>query len=106
MWKNRASICDRGRSRHDSRANPMLSGHHRRNDESLQRLFLEVQGRKLGDDWNEIQSRLHTLDFFVQGPLLRALRYSERPCVLLVDEIDKTTQEIEAFFLECCSAFQ
>ena len=75
-------------------------------DESLQRLFLEVQGRKLGDEWNEIQNRLHTLDFFVQGPLLRALRYSERPCVLLVDEIDKTTQEIEAFFLECCSAFQ
>jgi MoxR-like ATPase len=75
-------------------------------DESLQRLFLEVQGRKIGDEWNEIQSRLHTLDFFVQGPLLRALRYSERPCVLLVDEIDKTTQEIEAFFLECCSAFQ
>ena len=75
-------------------------------DESLQRLFLEVQGRKLGDEWNEIQNRLHTLDFFVQGPLLRALRYTERPCVLLVDEIDKTTQEIEAFFLECCSAFQ
>ena len=75
-------------------------------DESLQRLFLEVQGRKLGDEWSEIQNRLHTLDFFVQGPLLRALRYTERPCVLLVDEIDKTTQEIEAFFLECCSAFQ
>jgi len=75
-------------------------------DDSLQRLFLQVQGRKLGDEWNEIQSRLHTLDFFVQGPLLRALRYSERPCVLLVDEIDKTTQEIEAFFLECFSAFQ
>ena len=75
-------------------------------DESLQRLFLEVQGRKFGDEWNEIQSRLHTLDFFVQGPLLRALLHSERPCVLLVDEIDKTTQEIEAFFLECFSAFQ
>jgi MoxR-like ATPase len=75
-------------------------------DESLQRLFLEIQGRKLGDDWNEIQSRLHTLDFFVQGPLLRVLRYSKRPCVLLVDEIDKTTQEIEAFFLECFSGFQ
>ena len=75
-------------------------------DESLQRLFLEVQGRKLGDEWSEIQNRLHTLDFFVQGPLLRALRYPERPCVLLVDEIDKTTQEIEAFFLECFSAFQ
>jgi MoxR-like ATPase len=75
-------------------------------DEPLQRLFLEVEGRKLGDEWNEIQSRLHTLDFFVQGPLLRALRYSERSCVLLVDEIDKTSHEIEAFFLEYCSAFQ
>ena len=75
-------------------------------DESLQRLFLEIQGRRMGEAWNEIQSRLHSLDFFVQGPLLRALRYSERPCVLLVDEIDKATQEIEAFFLECCSVFQ
>src|SRR5215467_12626517 len=36
-------------------------------DESLQRLFLEILGRRIGEAWNEIQSRLHSLDFFVQG---------------------------------------
>jgi MoxR-like ATPase len=75
-------------------------------DEALQRLFLEVQGKQLGDGWSEICARLHTLDFFTEGPLLRALRCAERPCVLLVDEIDKVSHEIEAIFLESLSAWQ
>jgi MoxR-like ATPase len=75
-------------------------------DESLQRLFLEVHGKQLGDEWNEIRSRLYTLDFFAEGPLLRALRYRERACVLLADEIDKVDFQIEAFFLECFSSWQ
>jgi MoxR-like ATPase len=56
-------------------------------DEALQRLFAEVQGKQIGDHWSDIRGRLHTLDFFAEGPLVRALRYSERPCVLLVDEL-------------------
>jgi MoxR-like ATPase len=45
------------------------------------------------------------LDFFVEGPLLRALQY-ESPCVLLIDEIDKVNQEFEAELLEILSEWQ
>ncbi len=54
-------------------------------DEALQKLFLETQADHLHQEWSEIRNRLHTLDFFAEGPLLRALRYEHRPCVLLVD---------------------
>ena len=75
-------------------------------DEALQRLFLETQGEDLEKEWGEIRRRLHTLDFFEEGPLLRALRYEERPCVLLIDELDKVDQEFEAVLLEILSAWQ
>ena len=75
-------------------------------DEALQKLFLETQGENLTKDWNGIRQRLHTLDFFVEGPLLRALRCPERPCVLLIDEIDKVDQGFEALLLEVLSAWQ
>ena len=75
-------------------------------DEALQRLFLETQAGNLHLEWSEIRNRLHTLDFFSEGPLLRALLYQTRPCVLLVDEIDKVDQSIEALLLEILSAWQ
>jgi len=75
-------------------------------DEALQKLFLETQANNLDKDWNQIRNRVHTLDFFAEGPLLRALHYEGRPCVLLIDEIDKVNQEIEALLLEVLSAFQ
>lgn len=75
-------------------------------DEALQRLFLGTGADKLHQEWSEIRNRLYTLDFFAEGPLLRALRYEGRPCVLLIDEIDKVDQEIEALLLEVLSASQ
>jgi len=75
-------------------------------DEGLQKLFLETQDEHLEKDWGEIRRRLHTLDFFAGGPLLRALRYEDRPCVLLIDEIDKVDQGFEALLLEILSAWQ
>src|SRR5207253_729806 len=75
-------------------------------DEALQKLFLETQADHLHQEWNEIRNRLHTLDFFAEGPLLRALRYEHRPCVLLVDELDKVDHNIEALLLEILSAWQ
>ena len=75
-------------------------------DEALQKLFLETQGNCLHQEWSEMRSRLHTLDFFAEGPLLRALRYEGQPCVLLVDELDKVDPSIEAFLLEILSAWQ
>jgi MoxR-like ATPase len=75
-------------------------------DEALQRLFLETQGKQVGDSWSDIRDRLHTLDFFAEGPLLRALRYVHHPCVLLVDELDKVDYSLEAFLLEALSVWR
>ncbi len=43
--------------------------------------------------------------FLLARPLLRAIR-SEQPVVLLIDEIDRTDPEFEAFLLEVLSDFQ
>ena len=74
-------------------------------DEALQTLFLEAQ-TEITRDWEAIRQELHGLEFFTKGPLLRALLYEEKPCVLLVDEIDKVDQAFEALLLEVLSDWQ
>lgn len=64
-------------------------------DQSLQRLFLETQKEHLGHDWDGLRKRLHSLDFFAEGPLVRALRRKSKPCVLLIDELDKVDHAFE-----------
>ncbi len=64
-------------------------------DESLQRLCVELKSKAGGVDWESLQQELHSQQFFSAGPLLRALQY-EKPCVLLIDEVDKVGQEFEA----------
>jgi MoxR-like ATPase len=44
-------------------------------------------------------------EFLLPRPLLQALR-TDRPAVLLVDEIDRSDEEFEAFLLELLSEFQ
>ena len=75
-------------------------------DESLQRLFLETQKERLHREWDLIRNTIHSLDFFAQGPLLRALRHKVKPCVLLIDELDKVDHAFEALLLEILSAWQ
>jgi MoxR-like ATPase len=74
-------------------------------DSALQKLFLETQADRLQRDWDAIRNSLHTLDFFVQGPLLRSLLY-EKSCVLLIDEVDKVDEGFEALLLEILSEWQ
>ena len=74
-------------------------------DPALQELYLRTQGDRAGDDWQEIRDKLHSLNFFVQGPLLRAV-LREQQCVLLIDEVDKVDQAFEAMLLELLSAWQ
>jgi MoxR-like ATPase len=75
-------------------------------DESLQKLFLETQKELLGQDWDGIRNRLHSIELFAEGPLLRALRNKIKPCVLLIDELDKVDHAFEALLLEILSAWQ
>lgn len=74
-------------------------------DESLQRLFVELRSKSTNVDWECLQIELHGQQFFSAGPLLRALQY-ERPCVLLIDELDKVDHAFEAMLLELLSVWQ
>src|SRR4029453_1458054 len=75
-------------------------------DEALQRLFLETKTTPISNDWEAIRQELHGLEFFIKGPLLRALLHEWKPCVLLVDEIDKVDHAFEALLLEVLSDWQ
>jgi len=75
-------------------------------DEALQQLFLQSGTVHISGDWEAIRKLLHELEFFTKGPLLRALLYEAKPCVLLVDEIDKVDHEFEALLLELLSDWQ
>jgi MoxR-like ATPase len=74
-------------------------------DEPLQRLFLEAADDARAVNWEDLRCQLHALTFFTQGPLLRSLLH-ERPCVLLIDEIDKVDHAFEAVLLEILSEWQ
>jgi hypothetical protein len=63
-------------------------------DEGLRRLYLEfAKGQQEG--WDTILTSLRKREFLLAGPLLRAIE-CDRPCVLLVDEIDKADEGFEA----------
>jgi MoxR-like ATPase len=73
-------------------------------DEGLQRLYMEfTKGQH--ESWQAVQRSLKGRDFFRPGPLMRALE-CERPCVLLIDELDKVDDGFEAMLLEILSAWQ
>jgi MoxR-like ATPase len=74
-------------------------------DEPLQRLCVELKTKSSGVDWQALQTELHSQQFFSAGPLLRALQH-EKPCVLLIDELDKVNQAFEALLLELLSVWQ
>jgi MoxR-like ATPase len=73
-------------------------------DEGLQRLYMEFS-RGQHDSWQAVQASIQGRDFFRPGPLMRALE-CERPCVLLIDEIDKIDDGFEAMLLEILSVWQ
>jgi MoxR-like ATPase len=74
-------------------------------DESLQRLAVDMRSKSGQIGWETLKQELHSLDFFTAGPLLRALE-CPKPCVLLIDEIDKVDAEFEAMLLEMLSVWQ
>lgn len=74
-------------------------------DEPLQRLCVELKAKSSSVDWESLQTELHGQQFFSAGPLLRALQY-EKPCVLLIDELDKVDHAFEAMLLELLSVWR
>lgn len=74
-------------------------------DEPLRRLCVELKSKSNSVDWESLQIELHGRQFFIAGPLLSALEY-EKPCVLLIDELDKVDHAFEAMLLELLSVWQ
>jgi MoxR-like ATPase len=54
----------------------------------------------------EREARIFSEPFLLERPLLRAIRAEERAPVLLVDEVDRSDEEFEAFLLEVLSDYQ
>ena len=67
--------------------------------------LLRIQAEAQGSGWDAVQQDIFGEEFLLARPLMSAIA-SERPVVLLIDEIDKTDQEFEAMLLEVLSDFQ
>src|ERR1035437_7635776 len=67
--------------------------------------LLRIQAEADGAGWDAVQEDIFGEEFLLARPLMTAIA-SERPVVLLIDEIDKTDQEFEAMLLELLSDFQ
>jgi MoxR-like ATPase len=67
--------------------------------------LLRIQAEAGDTGWSEVQEDIFGEEFLLPRPLMTAIA-SEKPVVLLIDEIDKTDQEFEAMLLELLSDFQ
>jgi MoxR-like ATPase len=67
--------------------------------------LLRIQTEAAGAGWQEVRDDIFGEEFLLSRPLLTAIS-TDRPVVLLIDEIDKTDQEFEAMLLEVLSDFQ
>ena len=67
---------------------------------------MEATGRARGADEDRLADELYNERFLVRRPLLEAIEASEGPPpVLLVDEVDRSDDEFEAFLLEVLSDY-
>lgn len=72
---------------------------------NYQKQLLSIQMNMGSTDKDKLPQTLFSDDYLLERPLLRSIR-SEKPVVLLVDEIDKADEEFEAFLLELLSEMQ
>jgi MoxR-like ATPase len=72
---------------------------------NYQKQLLSIQVNMGSRDSEELTRSLFSDEYLLERPLLQSIR-SERPVVLLIDEIDKADEEFEAFLLELLSEMQ
>lgn len=70
-----------------------------------QLLAIKIQENSEKSD-AEKESHIFSEDFLLERPLLKSIRAKDKAPVLLIDEIDRSDEEFEAFLLELLSAFQ
>lgn len=67
--------------------------------------LLRIQAEGGDADWDDLQDDIFSEEFLLARPLLGAIT-SDKPVVLLIDEIDRVEMETEALLLEVLSDFQ
>lgn len=72
---------------------------------NYQKQLLSIQVHMGSEDKDELTRSLFSDEYMLERPLLKSIR-SEKPVVLLIDEIDKSDEEFEAFLLELLSDMQ
>lgn len=72
---------------------------------NYQKQLLAIQVNQGREDRDSLTKSLFGDEYLLERPLLRSIR-SEKPVVLLIDEIDKADEEFEAFLLELLSEMQ
>ena len=72
---------------------------------NYQAQLLKIQMIRDAGSEHSVEEELFSSRYLLERPLLKAIRSPERS-VLLIDEIDKTDEEFEAFLFELLSDFQ
>lgn len=72
---------------------------------NYQKQLLSIQVNRSTQDSDALTKSLFSDEYLLERPLLKSIR-SEKPVVLLIDEIDKADEEFEAFLLELLSEQQ
>ena len=72
---------------------------------NYQKQLLSIQVNMNSQDKDALTRSLFSDEYLLERPLLQSIR-SEKPVVLLIDEIDKADEEFEAFLLELLSDMQ
>ena len=72
---------------------------------NYQKQLLAIQVNRDTQDKEALTGDLFRDEYLLERPLLKSIR-SEKPVVLLIDEIDKADEEFEAFLLELLSDLQ
>ena len=72
---------------------------------NYQKQLLSIQINMGNQNSDELTRSLFSDEYLLERPLLQSIR-SEKPVVLLIDEIDKADEEFEAFLLEMLSEMQ
>lgn len=72
---------------------------------NYQKQLLTIQVNEKETNRQALTQSLFSEEFLLERPLLKSIR-SEKPVVLLIDEIDKADEEFEAFLLELLSEMQ
>ena len=72
---------------------------------NYQKQLLAIQVNMGAKSNDELTKDLFSDEYLLERPLLQSIR-SEKPVVLLIDEIDKADEEFEAFLLELLSEMQ